>query len=222
MTVLKKQLLDQALLISAKANNLAEVKKYFAEGAALTAKDDETGNQALGWAVRYGNAEMAEFLLVHGADVKHRNTNRNTVLLTCIFAEQEHLVPLLLRYGCDANAQNPSGETPLMIATVKALALAEQALLQAPEINLNLQDNAKHSAIAYAVVHDRQKFLQDFIAAKADMRLKDNRGRSLVDIAKEQGHEDTAQYLASELQTRLSAENLARYKQKKPRPIHWQ
>jgi ankyrin repeat protein len=56
---------------------------------------------------------MAELLLAHGADVRHRDTLGNTPLHEAGFKD---LAELLLANGADVNATDNDGETPLSYA----------------------------------------------------------------------------------------------------------
>jgi ankyrin repeat protein len=73
-------------------------------------KRDDMQHTPLHLAARFGHAEVAKWLLTHGADVEARAYNEFTPLL---YTTHPEIVRLLLEYKADVNAKDVFGSTPL-------------------------------------------------------------------------------------------------------------
>ncbi len=82
-------------------------------GAKVNTSDPQTKETPLHKAARCGFQELAEQLLLHGADVNARNQFRDTPLHKAASRDQREVVELLLQHGADVNAKNNRGRSPL-------------------------------------------------------------------------------------------------------------
>lgn len=62
------------------------------------------------------SAELAEFIINQGVDVKAKDENGNTALHFAVSIKNNELANLLIRNGADLNVKNKKGEAPLNIA----------------------------------------------------------------------------------------------------------
>ncbi len=76
-----------------------------------------SGQTALMFAVRQGDAEMIKLLLANGADVNLADEKAQTALIHACRAEKQDVVILLLDNKADPNSVDSTGMTPLMLAT---------------------------------------------------------------------------------------------------------
>ncbi|CAN0222021.1 unnamed protein product, partial [Ectocarpus sp. 4 AP-2014] len=78
------------------------------------------GDSELHLAVRHGNIELVEVLLVRPVrptDPGFRGKGEMTPLHLAVYHRHEDIMRMLLRHGADANVRNCSGWTPLHTAS---------------------------------------------------------------------------------------------------------
>ncbi len=99
----------------------AEVVGYLIEsGADVNAvATNGTGFTALTGAVSHKHVRVAEILLAHGADAKHRYEGGSSPLIEAAFNGHEEMVKLLLAHGADPSARTQDGKTALTLAFKK-------------------------------------------------------------------------------------------------------
>ena len=78
-------------------------------------EQDENGNTALMYAVKYNNLSVVEALIKEGADVNVRNETGNTPLMYAAEYENSEAFDILIKAGADVNVRNKAGKTAQMI-----------------------------------------------------------------------------------------------------------
>jgi TonB family protein len=96
---------DTPLLLAAR---LYEVRSMQAQPAATSDKASTSEIE--------GDAQLAAFLLAHGADVNAKDKWNNTPLHRAAWEGRKGVVELLLTHGAEINAKNVGGDTPLKFA----------------------------------------------------------------------------------------------------------
>lgn len=105
-----------ALHLAAKSNNLEACQLLLR--ASVFNKDyinmgDDGGWTPLIWACEHGHLNVAKYLINHGASPHARDVEQNVALHWAAFSNSSHIIEVLLNNGCDVNAVNVHGETPL-------------------------------------------------------------------------------------------------------------
>jgi ankyrin repeat protein/beta-lactamase regulating signal transducer with metallopeptidase domain len=138
-------------------------------GAEIDAKD-KSGRTPLYFAVENGNKELVNLLVAKGADVRTTAADGTTLLHQAVKSEQLDMVELFLSRGIDINSVRSDGRT--------ALHLALAARPSANSININ-------------------NIVEALIARGADVKARDVRGNTPVQIAVSYGHhrKDTVRLL---------------------------
>jgi ankyrin repeat protein len=164
------------LMLAARAGSLPIVEMLVKAGAEVNAAETYRGQTALMWAIDARHADIAGFLIAHGAKVEQRAAatdwgNQITSEPRAQYRPSGGLTPLLLaaRGGClecvqallkagvDIDRPTPEGVTPLMVAIDNshdelALYLLEQGA------NLHLSDWWGRTALYVAVdMHSRSR-----------------------------------------------------------------
>ncbi|XP_050303429.1 ankyrin repeat, SAM and basic leucine zipper domain-containing protein 1-like [Anthonomus grandis grandis] len=168
----------------------------------LLAKENINLNSDLrdGWAAlmlscSYGNPEMTQLLIDHGADV---NTHRElmTVLMmacncpeyTAPFEKSFKVIKLLVDNGANVKQINRKRMDALMYAACNGNLLAVEYLL--PKSAKQAVDNQKWSALTWAVSNNQPAVVKYLISQDFDLHLRDIRGDTPLDIARSHGLED--------------------------------
>jgi ankyrin repeat protein len=159
---------------------------------------DTMGTSLLMDAIYLDDEVLAEHVLKYGANPNFTNQDGDTALMWAAGRDQIALVKLLLSHGINPNAQNHSGQTPLMWAVgpqyshiptkppstksdTRSLLQGHEpelgdnervvAALLAGGANVNLQDQAGNSALAYAV-QQRPWLLSMLLARGGDVNAR--------------------------------------------------
>lgn len=91
--------------------SLEQIEKYLKQNANKVEKgelDDALRNAAF-----YGDKDIAELLIKHGADVNVRQENKMSPLECAIENMQLDMIKFLLKNGANVNSQDGHGVTPL-------------------------------------------------------------------------------------------------------------
>lgn len=75
--------------------------------------EDDGGWTPLIWACEHGHANVAKYLINKGADWQRRDVEQNLALHWAAFSDSSRITEYLLNCGCDVNATNVHGDTPL-------------------------------------------------------------------------------------------------------------
>ncbi|XP_071126835.1 putative ankyrin repeat protein RF_0381 [Mytilus edulis] len=99
--------------------------------------------------------------------------SENSPLIECALQGYDDMVELLLDMKCDANETDPVGRSPLFVASAKGHIKIVKRLVE-NDGHLKIEDNKKN---------------------KADITMSDNRNRTSLHIACEEGHKPVIEYL---------------------------
>jgi len=150
----------------------------------------------LGWAPLHnaahsGHPIVIEYLLNLGADVDIRDLENHTPLLLAagIAGESENrvkTVKVLLAHKADPNAVDDGRYSALQLAVLNDNQRVVQILIEAGA-KVNHQNNDQFTALHAAATAGNSTLLQYLLKHGADQKLKDGRGMTAADHAKEAG-----------------------------------
>lgn len=110
-------------------NNKILIKQLLSKGADINSGRGSTSGTPLIQAARYGNAEIAEMLIKHGADVNATDASGNTALhIAALFGRLKY-ANVILKNNPDVNAKNSSNNTPLHIAAINGWRMLAEELV---------------------------------------------------------------------------------------------
>jgi len=162
----------------------------------------------LNWALKYDEcADLIEIMLQKGVRPKASSCFGDTLLHRACWGGSLKNVTLLLKYNVNQNITDTTGQTPLMIAvTMGHLAILE--LLLQYQADSNVQDRpagktalmvAAHRNSSWAL-HTKDKSLRKNIVVAllksgANPLIKNNKGKTAIDIARQKGFDDIAKLM---------------------------
>jgi serine/threonine protein kinase len=168
------------LSLAVARNNVAIAKLLLNAGATVTVPGSQ-GEMAL-WqsAIVYGNVEMLELLLEHGANINAKDNSGITPLHAAIQTGNLSITKWLLEHGASINAKNNSGTTPLHYV-IQQLAmpydnLGMLKLLLEHGANLNVKDNNGTTPLHTAVQSGNLSITKWMLEHGANINAKDNNG----------------------------------------------
>lgn len=105
-----------ALHLAAVFGDTNEIDQLLAEGVDINVSDDSDGWTALHRAILVGKVQMAEHLIVKGANVNAESKDEFTPLHFASATGHARLAHVLIRHGADINAKAEDGETAVDMA----------------------------------------------------------------------------------------------------------
>ncbi len=192
------------LMTAVDNDSLEDVKLLVAHGAAVNARDTY-GSSALADALARRRWPIAAFLIGKGADVSAAtDANGQTPLMIAIDAvpplasvtadgsltageallDAVDVVKSLLDHRADVNPRGTKGQTPLTLAATRCHALVVRDLLEhGAEVNARSRTMAGATALILAAECGNIPMAQALLASRADVNLRDNLGRTALDVA---------------------------------------
>jgi ankyrin repeat protein len=174
--------LTQELCTAAMLGNLEKIKPLVGQGADVNGyKTDELGNRlsVLLWAIAFGQAEAAVFLIENGGDVQTRDSHGKTTLMWSVGRDNLGLTRLLVDKGVDVQAVDDQGMAALMEAAVSGLVEAAQLLLD-KGAEINARDQQGRTALLHAMGQWRAPLdmVTLLVARGADIQAQDSLGNT--------------------------------------------
>ena len=146
------------------------VKSLLKQAADVNAAQGD-GMTALHWAAMNGDVELAQMLIVAGANVK-ATTRLGSYTPLYLASQQGHgnIVQALIKAGGDVRTGTPNGTTPLMVAAASGDVEAVRALIDAGA-DVNAKDGVRaQTPIIYAAASNRAAVIELLAAKGADLK----------------------------------------------------
>jgi uncharacterized protein len=189
-----------ALVKAAEANKLALMKLLLERGADPNARATD-GSTPLLFAAQEDRGPAVALLLERGADPNLANRKGLRPLDAAAFNGSTETVAALLKSGADPNALDDEGKSAIVYAAGHGYAAVVVQLLDAG-VAIDRPYGHGLTALMWAAGHDTSAGVDDvdgtiktLLARGATVDLKDDRGKTAADIARELGHEQAARLL---------------------------
>ena len=183
-----------------------KIAKVLISKADLNFKDD-LGNTPLYTAIKFDKEELFNLLLDKGANANgsgspSENTKDQSALYVTILKGREDLMQKLLDKGADPNLADSKGALPLSEAVIRGDADPRIVkMLLDKGANPNATEADKTTPLMYIAENNkinpqtRLQIIQMFLDKGADKKLKDEKGKTAVDWAKQGGNKETVEFL---------------------------
>ena len=182
------------LILAARASDVILVRDLIAAGADVDGAS-RNGGTALMFAAVRGDIETQRALIDAGADVNAVGGFGWTALMVASVKGHVPAVRQLLVRGADPNLRDIYGWTPLMRAVYEEREMVVQALLEQPDVALNVSNDQGATALHLAAVKGNEALTRSLLLAGADPLMGDRKGRTPENLAVAAGHENVAKLL---------------------------
>jgi len=156
--------------------------------------DDLPLNAKLLVAARNADGPAITQALQQGAAVNSRNRLGESALIIVLKKDRVDLARVLLDAGADVNQAAINGVTPLMTAAYGGHTEIVRSLV-AKGADPNAAYANDLTALMWAAGYGRTETVKSLLATGAKISLKDNRGKTALDIARDEKHDETARVL---------------------------
>jgi ankyrin repeat protein len=143
------------------------------------------GMTALHWAAMNGDTELAQMLLVAGANVRS-TTRLGTYTPLYLASQQGHaaVIQALIKAGADVKAGTPNGTTPLMVAAASGEVEAVKVLVEAGA-EVNGKDGVRQQTpLMYAAASNRAAVIE-YLASKGAELTATSKVSNLANLSRE-------------------------------------
>src|SRR6185436_3379861 len=146
------------------------VKSLLKSAADVNAAQGD-GMTALHWAAMNGDADLAQMLIVAGANIK-ATTRLGTYTPLYLASQQGHakVIEALIKAGADLKAGTPNGTTPLMVAAASGEVDAVRVLVD-NGADVNAKDGVREQTpLMYAAASNRPAVIELLASKGADLK----------------------------------------------------
>jgi hypothetical protein len=173
-------------VLAARAGRVERVQALLADGAKVNSRD-RNGDSPLNMAASKGNAALVDVLMKAGADVNLANLSGVTPLMGAAFSANAEIFSKLLAAGAKVDPLDRVKKNAATYAAAHGCtACLEQLLRTGTAPNAPLENNL--TLLMWAAAYGHESTVRLLLAQGADRTLKDNRGKTAADMAREGNH----------------------------------
>jgi len=185
------------LLNAARIGDEPGVRQALRDGAAPNARN-RLGETALLVALKNDRLRIAEQMIDAGTDVNLAAVNGVTPLMAAAHSGQSEIVRSLIAKGADPNTVDRLKKNAMTYAAGQGQTSVVQLLLQTG-IDPNAIYVHELTALMWAAGYGKTETVKLLLDAGARADLKDDRGKTALDIAREGNYAATAELLAASM-----------------------
>lgn len=180
-------------VMAARSGQIERVSALLDEGAKVNSRD-RNGDSPLNMAAANGHAELVDILLKAGADVNLANLAGVTPLMGAAFSARADVMRKLLAAGARTDALDRVKKNAATYAAAKGCADCLAELLRGG-IAVNARLENELTLLMWAAAYGHEASVNLLLAHGAERGLKDNRGKTAADMAREGHHLAVARLL---------------------------
>jgi len=185
---------------AAESGDLSQLKAYVSSSSspkdALSIRDD-FGLTLLHLTCEGGHHNCISFLLDSGADMNVKDEQGATPLHYAAKGGNSKCISLLLERGCSCTVVDDYGMTPLHYCVKQGHYDVVNLLCRHAPSVVNQPDDHGWTPLHVAVANKKNLCIAPLALMGADRDLKDNQGRTVLDIALEKEYTDIANILCT-------------------------
>ncbi|KAK4476949.1 hypothetical protein RD792_016118 [Penstemon davidsonii] len=182
-------------------NNFVDIVQYIIERGGLVNATDNTGQTALHWAAVRGSIAAADVLVQNGARVEAADVNGyRAVHVAAQFGQTAFLNYIIAKYHADFDVPDNEGRSPLHWAAYKGFTDTIRLLLFRDALQ-GRQDKEGCTPLHWAALRGNVEACSVLVHAgsKDELTVKDNAGKTPVELASDKGHRHVALLLSKAL-----------------------
>ena len=173
-------------VLAARGGRVERVVALLQEGAKVNSRD-RNGDTPLNMAAAKGNTALADALLQAGADVNLANIAGVTPLMGAAFSANAEIVRKLLAQGAKAEPVDRVKKNAATYAAGSGCSECLVALIRhGTKVNEALENNL--TLLMWAAAYGGESSVRLLLDEGADRNLKDARGKTALDMARESNH----------------------------------
>ena len=181
------------LLASARSGDQAGIDRALAEGASPNARN-RLGETVLLIALKNDRPALARQMIEAGTDVNQAAVNGVTPLMAAAHAGQTEIFKVLLAKGADINAVDRLEKNAMTYAAGQGQTDVVVLLVKAG-VDANAVYAHDLTALMWAAGYGKTATVKALLDAGAKPALKDDRGKTALDIAREGKFDETVKLL---------------------------
>jgi len=193
------------LALAASDGDMEKVKRLLEEGAEVNPRCHFNNIcKPLAWAAERNDIEMMKLLIAYGADVNGTNAYLDAPLHYAIEKNNKEAMVVLFEAGANVNQPNAFGISPFIaICGTDDLELVGLFIKYGGNPNSGFSNVTSGShpadgcnALMTAAMYGQKKVVELLLQNGANPDLKDAKGRTALDYARMEGHEDIVKLLS--------------------------
>jgi ankyrin repeat protein len=190
----KTSLGETALHYLAVENQLEAVKKLYKRGADINTVND-FGGTPLSDAVSLGYVELVRVLLERGARVEGLFSSNEPILHEAVRSGKPEIIHLLIAHGANIHSKNSLDETPLHESAKDDKCFEVTKYLVEHGAIVDALAAFHSTPLNGAALHGATNTAKYLVGVGASLSVKDSKGRTPAQMARECEHEELANWL---------------------------
>ncbi|MEM7333375.1 MAG: ankyrin repeat domain-containing protein [Chloroflexota bacterium] len=189
---------DEALLTAVRDDDLAAVQALITAGADLDVIEPAVGFTPVTISIIRSNSDIFNALTQAGANISTIDNQGNTLLHHAATTNQVEIATVLLADGeIDLeHRRDRFGFTPLLAAAFEGQVEMVELLIE-HGANIEAVDDWNDTAVNVAAWNGELAAIEKLIELGANPNVDNNNGQNALDHAKNQGHEEVEEFLAT-------------------------